>query len=230
MKKLRIRHFAASLLLMSQNAFAMPNYYAVSGVPENSSLTLRAWPSPISKPLLAIPANTPPIEATGKSILVNNQPWLQVNYQDRTGWVEAAYLQPTTIAEPEPQQTASTEPNYFTPPESQTTQAEPETVQAETENSASVFSYSSAPNAPQPQQTSEATPSSSQPNNHNGYPWSEAADTIYDNPNADRRAYQPQANDTVYSALAPVSADRIIDLRTEDVAGNRYESIELINQ
>jgi len=212
MKKLTIRHLAASVLLMSQSAFAMPNYYAVSGVPENSTITLRAWPSPISKPLLAIPATSPPIEATGKSIMVNSQPWLQINYQERTGWVEAAYLEPTTVAASEPQQATNTAPNYFTPPEAQ----------------APLFSYGSQPNAPQPSPVNAAAPE--QAENINGYPWSATADTIYDDPNADSRAYQPKPADTVYSALAPASAERIIDLRTENIAGNRYESIEPINQ
>jgi uncharacterized protein YraI len=226
MKKLTIRHLAASVLLMSQSAFAMPNYYAVSGVPENSTITLRAWPSPISKPLLAIPATSPPIEATGKSIMVNNQPWLQINYQERTGWVEAAYLEPTTVAASEPQQATNTAPNYFTPPEAQAPQAQ--TTQTEIANNAEVFSYGSQPNAPQPSPASATAPEQSE--NINGYPWSATADTIYDDPNADRRTYQPKPADTVYSALAPASAERIIDLRAENIAGNRYESIEPINQ
>lgn len=225
MKKLRIRHFAASVLLMSQSAFAMPNYYAVSGVPENGTITMRAWPSPISKPLFSIPASSPPVEATGKSIMVNSQPWLQINYQDRTGWVEAAYLEPTTINPPEPQATNNAAPNYFTPPESQTTQAE--AAQTETTNGAAVFSYSSAPGTPQHQDTNN-TPE--QTENVDGYPWSKAADTIYDDPNADRRAYQAKPADSVYSALAPTTTERMIDLRAENIAGNRYESIEQTGQ
>lgn len=220
MIKLRIRHLAASVLLMSQSTFAMPNYYAVSGVPENATITMRAWPSPISKPLFSIPADSPPVEATGKSIMVNNQPWLQINYQERTGWVEAAYLEPTTITPPEPQATNNTTPNYFTPPESQTTQTD-------TTNGAAVFSYSSAPSTPQHQDTNN-TPE--QTESINGYPWSKAADTIYDDPNADRRAYQAKPADSVYSALTPTTAERMIDLRAENIAGNRYESIDQTDQ
>lgn len=228
MKKSRISHFAASLLLLNQGAFALPNYFAVTGIPETSSLTLRAWPSQISKPLLAIPTNTSPIEATGKSIVLDNHTWLQINYGDQTGWVESIHLAPANESAPdvaqapdEPQ--APAELSYFAAPE---VQPEAETAKTETADSAEVFNYGQAPTA-EPTPIAQVSPESAA----NGVPWSKAADTIYDDPNADRRTYSSElADNTIYSALAPENTDVIVDLRNENIAGNRYEHEELINQ
>jgi len=110
MNILKIKLIGAVLLFASSTAVAEPEFFAVSGISDASSLILRAWPSSGSKPINNIPHNAVKIETTGKHIFKENKKWLQVMYQNSVGWVEANYLSkmqvtPTQHANAQPAQT-----------------------------------------------------------------------------------------------------------------------------
>jgi len=64
MNILKIKLIGAALLLSGSTAFAQPSYYAVSGIPDASSLVLRAWPSASSQPINNIPHDAVKIETS----------------------------------------------------------------------------------------------------------------------------------------------------------------------
>ena len=82
----------ASLFLVNISAYAQTTYYTTAGIPESSTLTLRAWPSHVSQPIANIPHNTSEIMPTGKNILLNEDNWLQVAFENKVGWVEEARI------------------------------------------------------------------------------------------------------------------------------------------
>ena len=236
MKILITKLIGAALFLGASCSFA--NTYSVTNIPDDSSLTMRAWPSPISKPLIDIPANTQQIAATGKTIVLDTVSWLQISYDDKVGWVEASYLK-QQAQEPQLQVNTSQEDKV------------------ETLNSAEVFSYSSSSETtPTQQAQTSIKPNSTQ------FPWSEAADTIYDDPKAKAKVIPAQIASTqtprvniksdivatsntttvaapilqnvqpqVVTAIAPQPVilpvfDTPVDYREENINGNRYEAIE----
>lgn len=99
---LKIKLLGAALFFVSTTVFAEPTYFAVNGIPDASSLVLRAWPSPGSQPVNNIPHNAVKIEATGKQIFKDDKQWLQVIYQNNIGWAEANYLTPMQVFIPQP--------------------------------------------------------------------------------------------------------------------------------
>jgi len=82
MNKLTTTLIGAALLFVSTSVFAQPSYYAVKGIPDASSLVLRAWPSSGSK----------------------------VVFQNNVGWAEANYLNKMSNATQQAAVTATTQP------------------------------------------------------------------------------------------------------------------------
>lgn len=177
MKTLTTKLIGAALLLGASTSLAIANTFSVTNIPAGGSLTLRAWPSTISRPLSNIPFDATKIEATGKTILLDTVNWLQIAYGDNTGWVEASYLKKTT-----PQAQAQA-------------QAPQVSIQADTSgqernsaviNKAEFFSYGET-KTPTTKPTPTATPTTLDPNadiiaNNIKYPWNIAADSIYNDP------------------------------------------------
>lgn len=198
MNILKIKLIGAALLFTSSTAFAEPDYFAVSGISETDSLVLRAWPSASSKPINNIPYNAVKIETTGKHIFKENKKWLQVLYQNNVGWAEADYLAAMQVAPV--QQTITT---Y--------------TRTKETVNNAAEFTYS--------QQTTTVANQQSAPQN---IPWTPEEDTIYNDPTP-----QQLAGANVIERVEATHTLVVInnnqdegDFRGENLAGNRYESIQ----
>jgi len=153
MKKIMTFFFGASLFIVNLSAYAQTTYYTTAGIPESSTLTLRAWPSHASQPIANIPHNTTEIMPTGKNILLNEDNWLQVAFENQVGWVESIYLAelPTEATKPE----AKTIETFAIP--------EPETV-----------TYSEP--APTYEQHNVEPAQAA-------IPWSASADSIYQDPN-----------------------------------------------
>ena len=202
MNILKIKLIGAALLLSGTTAFAQPSYYAVSGIPDASSLVLRAWPSASSQPINNIPHDAVKIETTGKDIFKENKKWLQIMYKNSVGWVEADYLaQMQAPAAPAPaQQIAST-----SAPQPQ-----------ETLNKAAAFNYA--------QQTAALT----QQVIPEGIPWSKEADTIYHDPTPQQFSADSQIEvvDATHTLVVINKNSDNGDLRGENLEGNRYESIQ----
>ncbi|MGB1311041.1 MAG: SH3 domain-containing protein [Leucothrix sp.] len=194
---LKIKLIGAALLLVSSTAFAEanPDYFAVSGIPNTSSLTLRAWPSAGSQPINNIPSNTINIETTGKHIFKENKKWLQVMYQNSVGWVEADYLAIMQATAP---------PVISQPP-------------AQEISEVASFSYSQPQNTPIKQQPIP-----------DDIPWTPEQDTIYHDPTA-QQLLGENPIETVQAKHTLVIIDKKNeegDLRAENIAGNRYQSVE----
>ena len=170
MKILITRLIGAALFLGATSSLATANTYSVTNIPAEGTLTLRAWPSQISKPLSNIPASAQNVEATGKTIVLDSVDWLQVSYGDNTGWVEATYL------------TKAQAPQVAT--EAVTNQENNSAVI----NKAELFSYGetkSIINQPMPATTVSAKtidPEADIIANSTKYPWNAAADSIYNDP------------------------------------------------
>lgn len=197
MKILKIKLIGAALFFASTTAFAEPTYFAVNGIPDASSLVLRAWPSASSQPIGNIPHNAVKIEATGKDIIKENKKWLQVTYQNKVGWTEAGYLSPIQAS---PTQTNIAKPTQVT----------------ETVNNAAAFNYSQ-----------QASAASQQPAQQN-IPWTAEQDTIYDDPTGKQLAAGNliETVDATHTLVVINKNQEAEDLRGENLAGNRYESIE----
>ena len=200
MNILKIKLIGAALLLSGSTAFAQPSYYAVSGIPDASSLVLRAWPSSSSQPINNIPHDAVKIETTGKDIFKENKKWLQIMYKNSVGWVEADYLAQMQTVAPSQQQVLTT--NVPQP--------------QETLNKAAAFNYA--------QQTAALT----QEVATQKIPWSAEADTIYDDPTPQQFSAERQIEtvDATHTLVVINKNSDIGDLRGENLEGNRYESIQ----
>ena len=201
MNILRIKLVGAILLFSSATAFAEPTYLSVTGLSTASSLTQRAWPSSSSRPINNIPYNATNIEATGRHIFKEDKKWLQITYQNNTGWVEASYLTEMQAASAQQliEATAVTAP----------------TLDA---NSANEFNYS---------QQFTASQQAAVPKN---IPWTAQEDTIYHDPTPQQLA-GPGANiiervEATHTLVVINKKQDEGDFRGENVAGNRYESIQ----
>lgn len=187
--------FGASLFMVNICAYAQTTYYTTAGIPESSTLTLRAWPSHASQPIANIPHNSTEIIPTGKNILLNENNWLQVAFENQVGWVESAYVaelptQAVTQHEQPIEHVATQETEA-------TTYTEPTTV------------YEQYSTAPEPA----------------AIPWSESADSIYQDPN--RAKTQPtEVITTTHSVVVIPTGHEEIDLREEGVTHSRYSSID----
>jgi len=198
MNTLKIKLFGAALFFASSTTFAEPTYFAVNGIPDASTLILRAWPSVTSKPINNIPHNAVKIETTGKHIFKENKKWLQIMYQNNVGWVVADYLAEMKLA-PAIQAPVATNMQ-----------------QNGTLNEAAAFNYS--------QQTAAIT----QQPVPEGIPWTPEQDTIYHDPTAQQLAgANPIERVEATHTLVVINKNQdAADLRGENLAGNRYESIQ----
>jgi len=195
MNILKIKLIGAALLFTSSTAFAEPDYYAVSGISDASSLILRAWPSSSSNPINNIPHNAIKIETTGKHIFKENKKWLQVMYQNNVGWVEADYLAIMQAASVQPIATTKTQP-------------------AETTGNTAAFTYS--------QQTTTVGNQQLAPQN---IPWTPEEDTIYNDPTPSQLAGTNLIERVEATHTLVVINNNKGDFPGESIAGNRYESI-----
>ena len=198
MNKLTTTLIGAALLFVSTSVLAQPSYYAVKGIPDASSLVLRAWPSSGSKPVANIPHNASKIETTGKQIEKEGKQWRQVIFQNNVGWAEADYLSEMS---------------------NQTQQAAtPASLQPETINAAAEFNYSG--------QTQVAgIPAQSIPDN---IPWTAEQDTIYHDPTGQQLSGPNgiETVEAKHTLVVINKNAEEGDLRGENLAGNRYENIE----
>jgi hypothetical protein len=210
MKKIMIFFLGASLFLVNISAYAQTTYYTTAGIPESSTLTLRAWPSHVSQPIANIPHNTSEIMPTGKNILLNEDNWLQVAFENKVGWVEAVYVAElpvtsTPIAQAEPIEKVEKEAAF----------AMPEVVTATT---------ASAPEPVIPTQT--YAPQDAEPTT-DAIPWSASADSIYQDPHANTNVQQQsEVITTTHSVIVIPTTAEDIDLRNVDVNHSRYSSID----
>ncbi|RVU81728.1 hypothetical protein EOL70_25385 [Leucothrix sargassi] len=201
--------------MVNLSAYAQTTYYTTTGIPESSTLTLRAWPSHASKPLANIPHNSTSIMPTGKNILLNEDNWLQVAFENQVGWVEDAYLAKVdTPATQTPTAPIAEAPAHQAPvfamPDIEPTETTPVQPVAYT-----TPSYESQ-NIETTQQQQEI-------------PWSASADSIYADPNAPATAHIPQPAEVITThhsvvVIPPTVED--IDLRAVDVDHSRYSSVD----
>ena len=71
--------------------------FKVTKVLKKSKLQLRAWPSPKSRVKVSLPYNAIDLTATGKKKTLGKSKWLEVNWQNKRGWVNARYLSKTGV-------------------------------------------------------------------------------------------------------------------------------------
>ena len=116
MRTIRIAAFSlAAMAMLGAAALAQeeeggPDHFAVKGVAQNDTLTLRAKPDASSEALARIPHNATCLrnlgcrggltfqefstlsEADRKKRLAANPRWCKVEYQGKTGWVAGRYV------------------------------------------------------------------------------------------------------------------------------------------
>jgi uncharacterized membrane protein len=78
-------------------AKAKTTIYKVTKLSPDSTLKLRAWPSPKSRIKTQLPYNAKDLTETGKQRIIGKTKWLEVNWQQNQGWVEADYLKKTGV-------------------------------------------------------------------------------------------------------------------------------------
>ncbi len=71
--------------------------YKVTKVSHNGKLRLRAWPSSKSRIKASLPHNAKDLVETGKQVSKKDSRWIQVKWQNKTGWVNARYLKKTGV-------------------------------------------------------------------------------------------------------------------------------------
>ena len=230
MNILKIKLLGAALLFTSSTAFAQPTFYAASGVSNADTIILRAWPSKISRKINNIPHNTINIEATGKHIFKENKKWLQVKFQNDTGWTEAENLAEMQ-AVPQTEVAANSLPHANQPT-----------------NTASAFTYSNQAALPQATPQAQAAPLQAIPQTQapqqvspksyaitslqqvpDGIPWTAEEDTIYHDPTpqqlvSENLIEKVKATHTLVVINKNTPADS--DERGENLAVNRYENIQ----
>jgi uncharacterized membrane protein len=69
--------------------------FKVTKVSHSGKLRLRAWPGTKSRVKASLPYNAKDLVATGKQVTKKNSRWVQVKWQNKTGWVNARYLKKT---------------------------------------------------------------------------------------------------------------------------------------
>ncbi len=80
-------------------AYAKSNItiFKVTKVSAKSKLQLRAWPSPKSRVKISLPHNAIDLTETGKKKILGKTKWLEVNWKNNRGWVNARYLKKTGV-------------------------------------------------------------------------------------------------------------------------------------
>lgn len=71
--------------------------FKVTKVSHSGKLRLRAWPSSKSRVKASLPYNAKDLVETGKQVTKNKSRWVQVTWQNYTGWVNAHYLKKTGV-------------------------------------------------------------------------------------------------------------------------------------
>ncbi len=106
MKATSIKHrFLTRLLLIgglvfSSLAFSAPllKVYEVTGVKAGDSLNVRAWPSPKSRVVLALPHNAKWVASSRQPIKKGNVNWQQIHWNGVSGWVNTQYLKYDSVS------------------------------------------------------------------------------------------------------------------------------------
>ncbi len=80
-------------------AYAKSNItiFKVTKVSPKGKLQLRAWPSPKSRIKVSLPHNAIDLTETGKKKILGKTKWLEVNWKNNRGWVNAHYLKKTGV-------------------------------------------------------------------------------------------------------------------------------------
>jgi uncharacterized membrane protein len=88
-----------SIDLKISMAYANSNVtiYKVTKISTRNKLQLRAWPSPKSRIKVSLPHNAIDLTDTGKKKILGKTKWLEVNWKDNQGWVNARYLKKTGV-------------------------------------------------------------------------------------------------------------------------------------
>lgn len=81
--------------------------FKVTNVSPQGSLKLRAWPSTKSRVKTSLPYNAKDLTETGKERIIGKTKWLQVNWKNEQGWVNAHYLGKTGVLLRPPEHFAS---------------------------------------------------------------------------------------------------------------------------
>ncbi len=71
--------------------------YKVTDVSSTGKLRLRAWPSTKSRVKVSLPYNAHDLIETGKQRIVGKSRWVEVKWQENTGWVNDRYLMKTGV-------------------------------------------------------------------------------------------------------------------------------------
>jgi uncharacterized membrane protein len=71
--------------------------FKVTKVSHAGKLRLRAWPGKKSRVKASLPYNAKDLVETGKSVTKKKSRWVQVTWQNKTGWVNARYLKKTGV-------------------------------------------------------------------------------------------------------------------------------------
>ena len=88
-----------SIDLTISMAYANSNItiFKVTKVSTRNKLQLRAWPSPKSRVKVSLPYNAIDLTETGKKKVLGQTKWLEVNWKENRGWVNARYLIKTGV-------------------------------------------------------------------------------------------------------------------------------------
>jgi hypothetical protein len=80
-------------------AYAKSNItiFKVTKVSTTRKLQLRAWPSSKSRVKVSLPYNAVDLTETGKKKILGKTKWLEVNWNNNRGWVNARYLKKTGV-------------------------------------------------------------------------------------------------------------------------------------
>ncbi|MEE9326427.1 MAG: hypothetical protein V3U71_03965 [Cocleimonas sp.] len=88
-----------SIGIVNSKAYAAEKttIYKVTRVATSAKLQLRAWPSNKSRIKVSLPHNAKDLTETGKKKVIGKAKWLEVNWKNKRGWVNAHYLKKTGV-------------------------------------------------------------------------------------------------------------------------------------
>lgn len=89
--------FSISMVHADQTNKVKYKIYKVTKVSRSGKLHLRAWPSGKSRIKASLPYNAKDLVETGKQINKGQSRWVQVKWQEQTGWVNARYIKKTGV-------------------------------------------------------------------------------------------------------------------------------------
>jgi hypothetical protein len=103
MKRISLLAFIVLALITIDATFTMAyaeskvTIFKVTKVSPGNTLKLRAWPSPKSRIKSKLPYSAKDLTETGKQRTIGKTKWLEVNWRDTKGWVNARNLQKTGV-------------------------------------------------------------------------------------------------------------------------------------